>query len=189
MSKTKHTGRHPDKLWKAVKSAWPNAQNNRPLAVGVGAVLKPFLFALGFSKGEVRSAFGFWFRHHRYLSAQLAGAARFDLEGAHAGEVSEAEAAYALAMLTQRHNAKSGRRGRTCDQTAQQRRVEPSSVDQGQKPTKTPLKEACGSVRPPLRPERTPPRKFVVVRLPKRAVAPERATAQQHAQLHGRTRD
>ncbi|CAN7621906.1 ProQ/FinO family protein [Trinickia sp. LjRoot230] len=84
------------KLQKRFPVAFPkNPAPKLPLKIGIFADLVAFAGELGLSEAEIREAVSTWCRGSRYWACLTEGAARVDLNGAPAGEVSARDAAFA----------------------------------------------------------------------------------------------
>lgn len=91
------------KLQKRFPLAFPkNPAPKLPLKVGIFEDLMKHAEELQLSERELRSAIKVWCRGNRYWTSLVEGAARVDLTGAAAGEVTSADAARAVYLETNR---------------------------------------------------------------------------------------
>ncbi|WP_353642706.1 ProQ/FinO family protein [Mesorhizobium sp. WSM2239] len=97
---TASRGKSPAQLFRHLSARWPAAFNPkapRPLKIGIHHDIRVHDGEL--SDDEVRRALLAYTRMAKYLARLDAGAARIDLDGKPAGEVSDADAATAKALL------------------------------------------------------------------------------------------
>ncbi|UVK49641.1 ProQ/FinO family protein (plasmid) [Mesorhizobium sp. AR02] len=100
---TASRGKSPAQLFRHLSAKWPAAFNPkapRPLKIGIHHDIRVLDGEL--SDDEVRRALLAYTRMAKYLARLGAGAARVDLDGKPAGEVSDADAATAKALLCAR---------------------------------------------------------------------------------------
>ncbi|EHK54625.1 ProQ/FINO family protein [Allomesorhizobium alhagi] len=100
---TASQGKSPAQLFRHLSAKWPAAFNPkapRPLKIGIHHDIRVLDGEL--SDDEVRRALLAYTRMAKYLAKLNAGAARVDLDGKPAGEVSDADAATAKALLCAR---------------------------------------------------------------------------------------
>jgi ProP effector len=91
------------KLQKRFPLAFPkNPAPKVPLKVGIFEDLMKHAEELQLSERELRSAIKVWCRGNRYWTSLVEGAARVDLAGAAAGEVTSADAARAVHLESNR---------------------------------------------------------------------------------------
>ncbi|RUW71159.1 ProQ/FinO family protein [Mesorhizobium sp. M2A.F.Ca.ET.067.02.1.1] len=102
---TPNRGKSPAQLFRHLSAKWPAAFNPkapRPLRIGIHHDIRVLDGEL--SDDELRRALRAYTSMPRYLARLNAGAVRVDLDGEPAGEVSDAEAASAKALLCARKN-------------------------------------------------------------------------------------
>lgn len=98
------------KLQKRFPAAFPkNPAPKVPLKIGVLADLLAHSEELGLNEAEIREALGTWCRGSRYWACLTDGAARVDLSGAPAGQVTARDATFARNQAKGAQNAR--RRG------------------------------------------------------------------------------
>ncbi|CAN0624842.1 ProP effector [Burkholderia multivorans] len=91
------------KLQKRFPVAFPrNPAPKVPLKVGILHDLVAQSESLGLSEAELRDAMKTWCRGNRYWTCMVEGAARVDLAGAEAGQVSQADALRAIRLKARR---------------------------------------------------------------------------------------
>ncbi|TIV47470.1 MAG: prop expression regulator [Mesorhizobium sp.] len=102
---TPNRGKSPAQLFRHLSAKWPAAFNPKapmPLRIGIHNDIRVLDGEL--SDDELRRALRAYTSMPRYLARLNAGAVRVDLDGEPAGEVSDAEAASAKALLCARKN-------------------------------------------------------------------------------------
>ncbi|TIU44224.1 MAG: prop expression regulator, partial [Mesorhizobium sp.] len=102
---TPNRGKSPAQLFRHLSAKWPAAFNPKapmPLRIGIHHDIRVLDGEL--SDDELRRALRAYTSMPRYLARLNAGAVRVDLDGEPAGEVSDAEAASAKALLCARKN-------------------------------------------------------------------------------------
>ncbi|PZV37158.1 prop expression regulator [Mesorhizobium kowhaii] len=100
---TASRGKSSAQLFRHLSAKWPSAFNPkapRPLKIGIHHDIRALDGEL--SDDELRRALRAYTRMARYVARLDAGAARVDLDGKPAGEVSDADAATAKALLCAR---------------------------------------------------------------------------------------
>ncbi|MFC0401935.1 ProQ/FinO family protein [Paraburkholderia rhizosphaerae] len=116
------------KLQKRFPAAFPKKPAPKlPLKIGILEDLLPHAQELSLSEAEVREAIATWCRGSRYWMSLTEGAARVDLNGAPAGQVSARDMAFA------RNSQRGGpRRPRNAEGAAQTAEQQPRTADQAQ---------------------------------------------------------
>ncbi|MFC0698503.1 ProQ/FinO family protein [Paraburkholderia humisilvae] len=117
------------KLQKRFPAAFPKKPAPKlPLKIGILEDLLPHAQELALSEAEVREAIATWCRGSRYWSCLTDGAARVDLNGAAAGQVTARDMAFA------RNSQRGGMRRPRHAEGASQASDKPQAADQPQAP-------------------------------------------------------
>jgi ProP effector len=123
---------------------------HRPLKVGIGIDLRTRCPEL--DPPALRKALGAYTKRVMYLEAMVAGAARIDLDGNPAGEVTAGEAEHAVAKLANIMTAREGRRATAMAAKRVERKAPPAPFPEPEPAaTTSPAKVLPLKVKPVLR--------------------------------------